>query len=213
MKVLNVGGGSKGIQVPAHYADWQMIWLDINPKYKPDILLDARELDALAAAQYDAVYASHLLEHFAPHDLQRVLTGILHVLKPSGFAEFRVPDIWQVVQAIFRRGGDLYAPLYRTAIGLVTARDALWGYAPFIEQFGDAQMHRNGFTVDTLETALLGAGFKAVYTVGHNFEVHAIASLAPLSVEMLAELGIETEATGENSPVHSHVRTADVGAL
>src|SRR6266446_7887238 len=47
---------------------------------------------ALAASQFDAVYCSHNLEHYYRHDGATVLRGFLHVLKPDGFAEIKVPD-------------------------------------------------------------------------------------------------------------------------
>jgi predicted SAM-dependent methyltransferase len=39
------------------------------------------------------VYCSHNLEHYYHHEVPRVLAGSLHVLKPHGFAEIRVPDV------------------------------------------------------------------------------------------------------------------------
>jgi len=190
MNVLNIGGGFKGIQVPAHYADWEMVYLDIDPAVEPDIVLDARDLGTLDAECYDAVYASHLLEHFAPHDLGPMLQGVLHVLRHDGFAEFRVPDIWTAVQAIFRKGGDLYAPMYLAGAGIVTARDMLWGYARYVEVYGDHQAHHNGFTTDTLRDALTEAGFHAVYVGSRIYEIHAIASKTPIEEHRLAELGV-----------------------
>src|SRR5438045_1858589 len=92
-RVLNVGGGSKEIPLPPHYADWEHVLLDIDPTAKPDVVCDARGLSALPAAEYDAIYCSHNLEHYYKHDGIKVLRGFMHVLKPNGFAEIRVPDI------------------------------------------------------------------------------------------------------------------------
>src|SRR5438093_11913770 len=88
-RVLNVGGNSKAIPIPAHYATWNHLLLDIDPRGDPDVLCDARELDSLEAEQYEAVYCSHNLEHYYKHDGAKVLKGFLHVLKPQGFAEIR----------------------------------------------------------------------------------------------------------------------------
>ena len=92
-RVLNVGGNSRRIPIPAHFSGWEHHLLDIDPAGAPDIVCDARELQALPAASYDAVYCSHNLEHYFRHDLPRVLAGFLHVLKPDGFADIRVPDM------------------------------------------------------------------------------------------------------------------------
>jgi hypothetical protein len=37
-RVLNVGGGSKDIPLPLHYANWRHDLLDIDPKGKPDAI-------------------------------------------------------------------------------------------------------------------------------------------------------------------------------
>src|SRR5262249_58225949 len=61
-KVLNVGGNTKAIAIPGHYARWTHHLLDIDPRGAPDILCDARRLKTLPADSYDAVYCSHNLE-------------------------------------------------------------------------------------------------------------------------------------------------------
>src|SRR5206468_11111569 len=98
-RVLNVGGGNKRIPIPKHYDGWEHLLLDIDRRGNPDVVCDPRQLDSLPAGQFDAVYCSHNLEHYYPHDGAKVLAGLLHVLKSDGFTEIRVPDI----QAIMRR--------------------------------------------------------------------------------------------------------------
>ena len=63
-RLLNVGGGSKTIAIPPHYAGWEHLLLDVDTKSAPDVVCDARELASLPAAQYDAIYCSHNLEHY-----------------------------------------------------------------------------------------------------------------------------------------------------
>ena len=96
-RVLNVGGASKDIPIPAHYTGWNHLLLDIDARRNPDVLCDARELELLEANQFDAIYCSHNLEHYYKHDGARVLRGFLHVLKADGFAEVAVPDLKVVV--------------------------------------------------------------------------------------------------------------------
>src|SRR6516164_8820387 len=91
--MLNVGGGSKNIPIPAYFDGWEHILLDIDPAGNPDIVCDARELLSLAPLQFDAVYCSHNLEHYYKHETAAVLRGFLHILKMDGFAEIRVPDM------------------------------------------------------------------------------------------------------------------------
>src|SRR5439155_12197788 len=89
--VLNVGGGSKKIPIPARYEGWSHVLLDIDPRFGADLIMDARELLATTPQTYDAVYCSNNLEHYYRHDAERVLRGFLHVLKSDGYAEIRVP--------------------------------------------------------------------------------------------------------------------------
>ena len=102
-KVLNVGGNSKAIALPPIFDGYEHLLLDIDPTGKPDLLCDARELTSTPAAQYDAVYCSHNLEHYFRHDVPRVLAGFIHVLKPQGFAFIRVPDIQEVMRIAVER--------------------------------------------------------------------------------------------------------------
>ena len=90
--MLNVGGNSKRIPIPAHYDGWEQQLLDIDPAGAPDIVSDAREMVGLPAGRYAAIYCSHNLEHYYRHDLPRVLAGFLHVLAPDGFADIRVEE-------------------------------------------------------------------------------------------------------------------------
>jgi predicted SAM-dependent methyltransferase len=78
-RVLNVGGYSKAIGIPAHYDGWEHLLLDVDPKSKADFICDARQLNRLEPQMFDAVYCSHNLEHYCAHDIQRVLTGFLHM--------------------------------------------------------------------------------------------------------------------------------------
>jgi hypothetical protein len=43
-RLLNVGGGSKSIQLPLEYDGYEHLLLDIDPAGKPDIILDGRKL-------------------------------------------------------------------------------------------------------------------------------------------------------------------------
>lgn len=44
MRVLNVGGGSKAIPIPARYTGWEHVLLDIEPLPDVDVVMDARDL-------------------------------------------------------------------------------------------------------------------------------------------------------------------------
>ena len=183
-RVLNVGGSSKTIAIPAHYADWDHLLLDIDPQGNPDVVCDARKLDTLAAHSYDAVYCSHNLEHYYRHDAERVLLGFKHVLKPDGFVEIRVPDLTSVMRACIDRGVDVNDAVYTTPAGPITAVDVIYGWQKQIRESGnDFFAHKNGFTLKSLRAMLIDAGFKTVYVAEapEDFELLAIALVDDLA--------------------------------
>jgi SAM-dependent methyltransferase len=175
-KVLNVGGSTKAIALPPQYAEFEHVLLDIDPKGSPDIVCDARNLTTLDAGQFDAVYCSHNLEHYYRHDVQRVLSGFLHVLKHGGFANILVPDIHEVMRVTIERNLDIDDMLYESAAGPVMVLDVLYGYCAEIERSGqDFFAHKTGFTRKSLSNALRKAGFLTIYSTAGDFEINALA--------------------------------------
>jgi hypothetical protein len=189
-RVLNVGGANKTIPLPPVYRGWEHILLDIDPRGGPDIVCDARELTTLPAAQYDAVYCSHNLEHYYRHDVPKVLAGFRHVLKEDGFAEIRVPDLADLMQTVVRRGLDVDDFLYESPAGPITVRDVLYGLGAEIERSGnDFWAHKTGFTKKSLTGMLVRCGFPIVYNGTGNFEVAAFAFTRPPTEEVRLLLG------------------------
>lgn len=175
-KVLNVGGNSKAIPLPEQYAGFEHLLLDIDPSGAPDIVCDARLLATLDAARFDAVYCSHNLEHYFRHEVQRVLTGFLHILKDGGFAHIRVPDIHEVMRTALERGLDVEDALYNSPAGPITVLDVLYGYGVEIERSGQEFFaHKTGFSQQSLLNALKQAGFSAIYIGTGNLELNALA--------------------------------------
>lgn len=175
-KVLNVGGNSKKIPIPAHYAGYEHLLLDIDPKGAPDIVCDARMLGTLDARQFDAIYCSHNLEHYYRHDVPRVLAGFLHVLRDGGFAQIRVPDIHELMKVTIEKGLDVEDVLYQSPAGPIKVLDVIYGYGVEIEQSGeDFFAHKTGFTQKSLVTALESAGFSRVFTSMGYLEIDAVA--------------------------------------
>lgn len=190
--MLNVGGGSKAKPIPPHYAGWEHVLLDLDPSGGPDIVCDGRELGTLAPRQFDAVYCSHNLEHYHRHEAPRVLAGFIHVLKPDGFAEIRVPDIERVMKHVATSGLDIEAPLYQSAAGPMSAHDVIYGWGREIEASGqDFYAHKTGYTPAMLFRALQNAGFADAFVILVNtFEILAYAFVAPPSGAQKAMLGL-----------------------
>jgi SAM-dependent methyltransferase len=174
-RVLNVGGNSRDIPLPPVYQGWENVLLDIDPRAKPDVLCDARELARLPGGEFDAVYCSHNLEHYHRHDVPKVLAGFRHVLKPQGFAHIRVPDMAEVMRQVVQKGLDIDDLLYQSAAGPITVRDVIYGYGVEIERSGnDFFAHKTGFTHKSLDAMLRSCGFAFVYIGTGNLEVMAL---------------------------------------
>lgn len=190
-RVLNVGGNSKEIALPPAYDGFEHLLLDIDPKGKPDIVCDARELGTLDGAQFDAVYCSHNLEHYYLHDVPKVLRGILHVLKPGCCAHLVVPDVHEVMRLAIANNLDLHDVLYQSKAGPITVCDVLYGYGTEIEHSGnDFYAHKTGFSQKSLLRALLDAGYTKIYSAIGNLEVVAYAFKDRPDPQVCARFGL-----------------------
>jgi len=195
---LNVGGGSKMIPVPEHFAGWEHVLLDINPTTGADVICDARELVCFEPAQWDAIYCSHNLEHYYRHDVRRVLKGFLHVLKENGFAEIRVPDFAGVLDQVFEKKLSLQSVLYQSPVGPITVHDVIWGYGKEIEESGvDFYAHKTGFAQKDLAEILLEAGFESVIELQPGMlELHVAAFKKPPTESQLSFFGKQVNNIG-----------------
>ena len=176
-KVLNVGGGSKETAISDYFSGWQHDLLDIDPRGGPDVVCDARELATLPGGTYDAVYCSHNLEHYYRHHGLIVVRGFLHMLKDDGFAEIRVPDIAQVINALIDRQLELDDVLYQSPAGPISAHDVIYGLQSEIENSGqDFYAHKTGFTPKSLKKMLTDGGFCRIFmSTTELLAVHALA--------------------------------------
>lgn len=175
-KVLNVGGNTKNIPIPDAYQGWQHDLLDIDPRGNPDVVCDARMMMQLPAAQYDAIYCSHNLEHYYRHDVLKVLAGFRHVLKDDGFVQIIVPDMAEVMKRMIDRGLDIEDELYISQSGPIRVSDVIYGYAVEIERSGDEfYAHKTGFTEKSLVAQLKASGFSTVIPAFGELEIMALA--------------------------------------
>lgn len=187
--VLNVGGGNKQIPIPDRFNGWVHHLLDIDPAGSPDIVCDARELTTQEAGRYDAVYCSHNLEHYYPHDVPKVLRGFHHVTKPDGFVEIRVPDLLSVMEAVVANKLDLDDPLYQSAAGPIMTSDVVYGWHKEIERSGnDFYAHKTGFSPKTLLALLGRAGFAHAVMMRGRFELWAYGFKQETTPERMVEL-------------------------
>lgn len=190
-KVLNVGGNSREIPLPPEFEGWDSFLLDIDERCDPDILCDARQLEHLQPAEFDAVYCSHNLEHYYRHDVGKVLSGFKHVLKDDGFVFIRVPDMAWLMRTVARNCLDIDDHLYDSAAGPIAVHDVIYGFGPEIERSGnDFFAHKTGYSRKSLVTILEAAGFPVVFSHCANFDVVAFAFKSPPTAYAWELLGL-----------------------
>lgn len=205
MRLLNIGSGPPGAPVPPWFEGWDIVRLDLEPSNRPDLWMNALDLETLDAAQFDAAYASHMLEHIHLFDLKRFLAGVRHILINDGVFVVRVPDVLLACR-VAARAGRLDVFCYDSPAGPVTAWDMLYGHRGFQMQFGAPMAHHGGYGATSLSDTLRTNGFETVYTQAVFFEILAIACKTDLSAEIKEMIGI-----GKSSAMHSDAGSADVG--
>jgi SAM-dependent methyltransferase len=148
-KCLVIGGG-KGDEVPGEF---DFIYLDINPDRNPDIIADAGILP-VKDETYEAVFASHVLEHLNPRKYDNVLKEWYRVLKPGGEMLVKVPNLTLVAERIMQ--GMVEGVVYLSPSGPITPIDMIVGLGgPHVSA---AMAHQWGFTRETLHWRATAAG-------------------------------------------------------
>lgn len=84
MKRLEIGSGGHPHKGYIH--------LDIDPKWNPDIVADARKIP-LPDNSVDEILAQHVIEHFPWSETNKILKEWYRVLKPNGIIKIICPDL------------------------------------------------------------------------------------------------------------------------
>jgi len=90
MKILEIGGGPEP-KAHKYWKDAEITTLDADKQYNPDILADAGKLNL--PTQYDAIFASHVLEHFFWAGIETVFSNWVKHVKPGGEMYIIVPSL------------------------------------------------------------------------------------------------------------------------
>lgn len=106
--MLNIGCGL------VFHPDWENI--DIRPSDERVRQVDAVKELPYQPGAFDFVYASHVLEHIAPHEVGAFLGEIRRVLVENGVVRLVVPDLEQITKAYLQalqeaKGGSPAAKL------------------------------------------------------------------------------------------------------
>lgn len=124
---------------------YEEVRLDIDPSVNPDIVASLTDMGDIGP--FDAVYGSHVLEHFAPHEVKQVMSECLRVLKTGGIAVMIVPNLENV-----RPTREV---VYDSPAGPITGLDMFYGKESFVEA-NPYMAHKTGFVSETLKEAFSG---------------------------------------------------------
>jgi hypothetical protein len=159
--LINLGSGqSDAARLPAIFAGWRQLRVDIDPSVQPDIVASMTDLSPIPNGSVHAVWASHCLEHLYRHEVGAALSEIARILTRDGLLCLRVPDLQTVAAHIAE--DRMHEVLYTSMAGPVTAHDVLFGFGPEVAAGHAAMAHRTGFTPTVLVADLRGAGFESL---------------------------------------------------
>ena len=175
-RVLNAGSGSYNARKLHRVFTpeaWDEVRIDIEPKSKPDIVASITDMRSVCAPQsFDAIWASHILEHLYAHDVPIALAEFRRILKPDGFALITSPDLEAVASLVLEHGLDHVA--YTSPAGPITPLDMLYGHSASIAHGSVSMAHRTGFTCASLGQRFIDSGFPVAVVKREKFDLWAL---------------------------------------
>ncbi len=207
-KILHAGCGDG--KLPKDWQAYREIRLDNDPTLSPDIVASIVAMPMIEDESFDAVLASHVVEHLHAHEAAMALAEFHRVLKPDGILELWVPDLQTIGGRIAL--DQLDVPVYQCSMGPITPLDMLYGHRGDIAKGRQGMGHKTGFTTSVLKAALHRAGFEKVLIDREGFELKAKALKGvPHAVEEPGPEGVPLHALrsglGEETPLQ-HERPA-----
>jgi SAM-dependent methyltransferase len=147
-RLLHIGCGKQPLPEWLPATLFSEVRVDIEPSVEPDFVRNMLDLHDIGT--FDFIYSSHNLEHLYPYEVPRALAEFMRVLNDGGAIAIVVPDLEDV--------RPTEEPLSNCELGLICGLDMYYGHHSQIEQF-PYMAHHSGFIKQTLEKALLAAGF------------------------------------------------------
>jgi SAM-dependent methyltransferase len=159
--LINLGAGEKGAAwLPAMFADWREVRVDVDATMAPDILADMTDLSAIESGSADAVWVSHGIEHLYLFEVSKAIAEIYRILADDGFFCVIVPDLQILAEYI--ASDRLHEVVYQSPAGPVIAHDMLFGFGPHLAQGRSSMAHKCGFTPTLLLQKLQEAPFAEI---------------------------------------------------
>lgn len=128
--------------------------VDANPRQKIDLWLDVRNGIPFRDNRVASIYTTHMLEHFFPDELQRLLAECYRVLRLGGGMRIIVPSLRTAIEAYNRQQVEWFNGEFPRHYDSIGGR-----FANFI--FCDGQ-HRSAFDYSHMQEMLRRAGFSEV---------------------------------------------------
>jgi protein O-GlcNAc transferase len=159
--LVNLGSGPKGAAwLPAMFADWRELRVDVDAIVAPDIVADMTDLSAIESGSVDAVWSAHCLEHLYLHEVTTAIAEIYRILADDGFFCLIVPDLQAIAE--FIATDRLHEVVYESPAGPVIAHDILFGFGPYLAQGRPSMAHKCGFTPTLLLQKLQESPFAEI---------------------------------------------------
>jgi SAM-dependent methyltransferase len=175
-RVLNAGSGpqsARKLHAVFKQEAWVEIRVDIDPQSEPDIVASITDMRRTCAPlSFDAIWASHILEHLYAHEVPSALAEFKRVLKPDGFALITSPDLEAVASLVLDHGLDQVA--YTSPSGPITPLDMLFGHSALIARGHLYMAHKTGFTCASLGQRLVDAGFHVAVVKREGLDLWAL---------------------------------------
>lgn len=128
--------------------------VDVNPKFNPDLVAHAHDLPMLPDSSCSDIESCHLFEHLTLTQARAALREWRRLIMPGGQLHLELPNLERCLALVGTEmnGFDL---------GMIS----LFGYPPEIDEQGEPQLHKWGWTPETLAEELYKAGFQNVEQV------------------------------------------------
>lgn len=166
---------------PEKRAGW--INVDTQAAVRPDIVSSVDRLPMFPDASVDVIEACHLFEHLTYDEALRALREWSRLLKPGGELYLELPDLEACIRILGRHRDD-----QGFDVGLI----GIFGWPPAIEREGVPQIHKWGWTKQTLADELRRAGFSAV-EFGPITQTWRVAAKVGRDLRLRATKGLPTK--------------------
>jgi predicted SAM-dependent methyltransferase len=138
-KIVDLGSGPPEESYSTN--EGEVLRVDVREDAKPDFRCDVRRTP-FATGEFDIVFSSHTLEHFARNEVGAILDEWVRIMKPEGEMRLLLPNMEWAAQHIMNKEIDK------------DVMNVLYGAQSYDENF-----HKTGFTSQMVEQLLAERGF------------------------------------------------------